>query len=78
MPDHTISVTFVPRRSLNLRLRSDLECGGVLADHADLLDHTDGRGNTLPFGLTLQRDNEDARGASIRMRMPRAWNAGRA
>lgn len=26
----------------------------------------------------LQRDNEAARGASIRMRMPSAWNAGRA
>ena len=26
----------------------------------------------------LQRDNEAASGASIRMRMPEAWNAGRA
>jgi hypothetical protein len=26
----------------------------------------------------LQRDNEAERGASIRMRMPEAWNAGRA
>jgi hypothetical protein len=28
--------------------------------------------------LVVQRDNEAERGASIRMRMPEAWNAGRA
>jgi len=28
--------------------------------------------------LKLQRDNEAASGASIKMRMPEAWNAGRA
>ena len=27
---------------------------------------------------SLQRDNEAASGASIKMRMPEAWNAGRA
>ena len=35
----------------------------------DFLGYTFGR---------VQRDNEAERGASIRMRMPEAWNAGRA
>ena len=32
----------------------------------------------MPFYGSLQRDNEAASVASIRMRMPMAWNAGRA
>jgi predicted ATPase len=30
------------------------------------------------IGQMVQRDNEAASGASIKMRMPEAWNAGRA
>jgi hypothetical protein len=33
---------------------------------------------TIAFFIPLRRDNEAERGASIRMRMPEAWNAGRA
>jgi hypothetical protein len=42
----------------------------VLADH-----------DAVGIGMNLdrmRRDNEAERGASIRMRMPEAWNAGRA
>ena len=51
--------------------QDEIECLGIEASPSFVREP---EGN----GVAVQRDNEAASGASIKMRMPEAWNAGRA